>query len=287
MNRIQRARPLLGTLVRITAEGAQPADELHAAVSAAFTEVARVHALMSYHEPDSELTRVNRGALESRQALHPHTRTVLAAALEMARLSAGAFDPSIAVQLTRWGLLPRPGPTAPLATTGAASWRDVELDSEGVRFHRPLWLDLGGIAKGFAVDVALECLMKRGVRSIVVNAGGDLRVAGERRHTVAVRHPRHAHAPAHELSLCNEALATSSAFESRRESSAGTFSALVDPHSGHCYCGGDSISVRAPTCMSADALTKVALFAAPDVAESVFLTCQAHGIRLRTQPAVT
>jgi FAD:protein FMN transferase len=286
MNQVQRARPLLGTLAQITVRGPLAVADLHAAVDAAFAEIALVHSLMSWHDADSELSRVNRGAAAAVQPLHPHTRAVLESALELARLSEGAFDPCVAAELTRWGLLPQPISAAHSPVPDdAAGWRDIELSREGVRFHRPLWLDLGGIAKGFAVDQAVRRLQQCGVEDIAVNAGGDLRVAGNRAHPVAIRHPLAAHAMGHQLLLNNEALATSAAYESRRETTWGPVSALVDPGSGSAYCGPDSVSVRAGTCMTADALTKVALFAPPDLAARVFQACAAHCIVLTADPA--
>ncbi len=260
-----------------------PAVELHAAVTAAFAEIALVHSLMSWHDAGSELSRINRLAALGPQPLHPHTRSVLAAALEFARLSDGAFDPCVAGTLTQWGLLPAPADAPTL--DDHASWRDIELDGECVRFHRRLWVDLGGIAKGYAVDLALQCLLRLGVQRCVVNAGGDLRVAGPAEHLAAIRHPLHAHALVQQLALNNEALATSAAFESRHETPAGPVCALVNPATGGAYSGPDSVSVRAPACMTADALTKVALFAPPAVAESVFEVCGAHCLRLEPAPA--
>jgi FAD:protein FMN transferase len=283
MNQVQRARPLLGTLVQISAEAAVPSLELHAAVTDAFTAIALVHSLMSWHDPGSELSRINRLAAVEPQPLHPHTQAVLTAALDIARLSDGAFDPSVAGTLTQWGLLPLPADAG--SPTGRASWRDIVLESGYVRFQRPLWVDLGGIAKGYAVDLALQCLFRRGVSQCVVNAGGDLRVAGPHDHPVAIRHPLHPHALVHELALRNEALATSSAFESRHLTPAGAVCALVDPATGEPYAGRDSVSVRAPSCMTADALTKVALFAPPAVSAAVFAACAACCLRLEPDPA--
>ena len=287
MNQVRRARPLLGTLTQISAQAPLATADLHAALDAAFADVALVHALMSWHDADSELSRLNRCAADCVQPLHAHTRAVLEAALTLARLSEGAFDPCIASALTRWGLLPCPtGVNQSLAVAARqGSWRDIELSAQGVRFHRPLWLDLGGIAKGYAVDLAVLCLLRFGVQDLVVNAGGDLRVAGPHAHEVAIRHPQSAHAMGHTLSLRNEALATSSAFESRREAATGAVCALVDPVTGNAYGGQDSVSVRASTCMVADALTKVALFAPGVVAESVFKACDARCIRLQPGPA--
>ena len=282
MNRVRRARPLLGTLTQISVAAPLAPVDLHAAVDAAFGEIAVVHALMSWHDADSELSRLNRCAPGGIARVHAHTRAVLDAALRIARLSDGAFDPCTGATLARWGLLPRHAPSRqlPPRPPQRASWRDIELTDEGVRFHRPVSLDLGGIAKGYAVDLAVQRLLQLGIREIVVNAGGDLRVAGTGEHTAVIRHPCSAHAPAHSLRLHNEALATSSAFGSERQVHGGAVCALVDPATDRAYAGRDSVSVRAATCMTADALTKVALFGSSAVAAAVFEACRAQCIRL-------
>lgn len=284
MNLVQRAQPLLGTLTQISARAARGASDLNAAVAAAFAKIATVHALMSWHDPASDVSRLNRFANESEQPVDVHTRTVLAAALNFARMSHGAFDPSVATTLAHWGLLPLPVRASP-EIPGHSSWQDIELSPRGVRFHRPLWLDLGGIAKGYAVDLALQCLLDHGVAEVSVNAGGDLRVAGAREYPIAIRHPRHGGLLAHEISLRNEALATSSAFASRRDTGGASVCALVDPATRNAYSASDSVSVRAANCMTADALTKVALFAPAPIAESVFEQCGALCIRLTPETA--
>jgi thiamine biosynthesis lipoprotein len=152
------------------------------------------------------------------------------------------------------------------------------LQSCHVRFERPVRLDLGGIAKGYAVDRAVLTLQRAGVEKILVNAGGDLRIAGPWERRVRLRHPHAPHLSADVLTLRNAALATSAAYFSRRRLSFGEVSALLDPRSAMPYVDNDSYSVRAADCMSADALTKVVLFARPEVAEQALATCGAQAI---------
>lgn len=256
-----------------------PAAELHQAVDAAFAAIERIGRLMSYHDPASELSRINRDAALRPQRMHRDVHAVVSAALGFAALSGGAFDPCIAPRLEEWGLLPR---HAPLPVDPAASWRDVEvLDGTQVRFRRPLRIDLGGIAKGYAVDQAVRALERAGVRSIVVNAGGDLRVVGEGDELIALRNPRAPGFVARTLALHDAALATSSASYSRREVAGVEVSALLDPASRAAYVGADSVSVRAADCMTADALTKIVLFADPPIAERALTVCKARALVLR------
>jgi thiamine biosynthesis lipoprotein len=246
--RVRRARPLLGTLVEIEVSADRTMHELHAAIDAGFGAIAQVHASMSYQNSGSELSRINKCAASGAQPVSPGTYAVLRAALEFARLSNGAFEPCVA---------PR-----------AATWHDVELiDGESVRFLRPLRLDLGGIAKGFAVDAAVETLKRLDIDDILVNAGGDLRIAGGMARSIVLRDPRAPARPGHTLSVQDAALATSAAYYSRTSLGGTPISALIDGRSRVPYLGGRSVSVCAGNCMSADALTKIVLFAEPATAE--------------------
>ena len=103
---IRRARPLLGTFVEIAVAGTTiPAME--AAVEAAFAAVAMVHGLMSFHEPDSDVSRLNRGAASGAVRVHDWTYQVLDTACELHRRSAGMFDVAVAPALQKLGMLPR------------------------------------------------------------------------------------------------------------------------------------------------------------------------------------
>lgn len=263
---MKRCQPWLGTYVEITAGGLPPAA-LARAVDAAFDAVRQVHGLMSFHDPASELSRLNARAATEAVAVHPWTYAVLQTALALHRLSEGLFDCAVAPELVRRGLLP--GNPDGAAAGGTLS--DLQLLGGGrVSFRRPLTLDLGGIAKGFAVDRATEALALAGVPAAVVNAGGDLRVLGNAPQPVVVRDPR---APQRYLplgELADGALATSSACFAQ---------ALVDPRDGSACGQGHSYTVVAPRCEIADALTKV-LAASHDPDLPCFAALDARGLIL-------
>ena len=175
---------MLGTFVQIQAFGSN-ADELEDAVEAAFLPIAQVHQLMSFHDPESEVSRMNRDASHKGVSVHPWTWRVLKSAQEFSRNTDGIFDITMAGQLVKWNYLPRYG-----ARYGGGSWRDIILEATGrVRFRRPLLIDFGGIAKGFAVDRAVEVLKRNRVTGGIVNGGGDLRVFGSASQLVHLRHP--------------------------------------------------------------------------------------------------
>lgn len=271
MNRLRRARPWLGTLVEIEAEAALDSAVVLVAIDAAFAAIAAVHAAMSVHDPLSELSRLNAGAHRQALPVSAPLLRVLRAALDLAAASDGAFDPVVGGRLTALGLLPE----AAVAAAPEARWRDVQIDDSGhVRFARPLRLDLGGIAKGYAVDEAVAVLRAAGISAAQVNAGGDLRVFGAAAQRIALRDPRAPSRLAHAIELQDQALATSAPYHT---AAAGLPSALIEPRSGQPYAGGDSLSVIAPSCLIADALTKVALFATTERRDALL---ERHDARL-------
>jgi thiamine biosynthesis lipoprotein len=164
----------------------------------------------------------------------------------------------------------------------------VELLSDRhVCLRRPVQLDLSGIAKGYAVDQAVAVLRAAGAEQILVNAGGDLRVAGPRAHEIWLRHPAAPERAMHPIRLKDAALATSGAYYSRQRGSSADVSALVDPETRTPCLSPGSVSVRAANCLSADALTKVVLFADARVAERALGACEAVAFVLPGEAAGT
>jgi thiamine biosynthesis lipoprotein len=263
--RIDRARPLLGTIVSISAgfDDGVPGEE---AVRAAFAEIADVHRLMSFHEAGSDLSRIARGGTREAVAVDPRTAEVLAFALALAEQSGGAFDPVTAARTAvTHGALPRPE-GAPQAQAGS-DWRDVELDGDRVRLRRPAWIDLGGVAKGYAVDRAVQGLLAAGAGQCTVNAGGDLRTSGPASERVRLR----AAGPDVALiELRDAALASSGASEALE-------TIHVDARCGDLVPSERFAAVTAAGCMLADALTKVVL-ASEDLAGPLLAAhaAQAH-----------
>ncbi|MDR3417819.1 MAG: FAD:protein FMN transferase [Nevskia sp.] len=270
-----RARPLLGTRVEIRAAADWPAARLHAAADAAFEAIQRVQERMSFHDPASDVSLLNREALQRPVQVDGATYSVLAAALDLSRRSGGAFDVAVGTRLQLWGYLPG-GEEPP---DGEADWTAIRLLPDcRVRFERPLRIDLGGIAKGYAVDCAVASLLRDGVQSALVNAGGDMRAAGPAPRRIWLRHPDAPALGAHQLTLCDQALATSATYFSRRLHGGREVSPLLDPRSGRPCLDGASVSMLAPDCLHADALTKVVLFAAPVLRDRLLADCGAQAL---------
>ncbi|MEJ2147238.1 MAG: FAD:protein FMN transferase [Acidobacteriota bacterium] len=247
-----RARPLLGTIVEIAASGPSAVT----AVERAFDAVTEVHRLMSYHDPESELSVLNREAAFGRVTVSSHTWTVLKTAQVLAKKTGGLFDITVAPALTSLGYLPRR--TDFPRASGHGDWRHVELSPGfGVRFTRRVRIDLGGIAKGYAVDRAVEVLEEHGISTASVNAGGDLRVLGRDQRAVYVRRPS---APSELwplIQITTGAAATSADYFRLRRWCGRRVTPLIHPRSRKPCPSGRSVTVLARDCMIADALTKV------------------------------
>jgi FAD:protein FMN transferase len=246
----------MGTLLHVSASGPDSAA-VEVAVDAAVAAVERVDRLMSFHAEDSELTRLNREAALTPQRVDPWTYAVLQRATRIASLSDGLFDVTVAPLLVAVGLLPRGADMPP----DGGHWRDLRLLSDGrVSFERPMLVDLGGIAKGFAVDQAIHVLRRAGCTEAVVNAGGDLRRFGPKPHPIHLRR-NSGLVPVAEL-RCG-AVATSRPHAADGERLAQPIGCIFDPRQRRAWNGNGSVMVAAPSCVVADALTKVAALAGP------------------------
>jgi thiamine biosynthesis lipoprotein len=264
---IRRSRPLLGTFVEITAAGAARSD-MERAIELAFATVAQVHSLMSFHDLESDVSRLNRGASARPVRVHPWTFQVLKTAAELHFRSTGVFDITVAPVLQKMGLLPH------LRDDRSSTWMGMPK-AEAIRFlpghriqflHPNVRIDLGGIAKGFAVDRAVEVLQGQGIPSGTVNAGGDLSAFGPDSHMADIRDPRNPHRLMCRMKVDNEALASSGARFDPFQSWDPRGSAIIDPSTQDSVRMIIGATVRAPSCMVADSLTKIVMIAGESAA---------------------
>jgi len=271
---IRRCRPLLGTFVEVATSGTNAAN-LERGINAAFAAVEKVHRLMSFHDSDSEVSRMNRDAYQKAVRVHPWTWRVLKSAQEFSRNTDGIFDITMASQLVKWNYFPRHG-----ARFSRSSWREIILEATGrVRFRRPLLIDFGGIAKGFAVDRAVEVLKRNRVVAGIVNAGGDLRVFGSASQIVHLRHPAQPNRAAGAVRVRERGIATSGIYFARTINRGRCVSPMLDGRTNRAACDLISVTVGAANCMTADALTK-AVFALREQAAPLLARYSADALLL-------
>jgi thiamine biosynthesis lipoprotein len=266
---IKRCRPLLGTFVEISISDDRPEHLLHGLADIAFGRIARVQSLMSFHDSSSELSRLNACGHLHPLPVNEWTREVIAEAVRLGEASEGVFDITVAPELVKWGLLPKrvAGEEHP-----AGTYRDIDLHADGrISFGKPLLLDLGGIAKGFAVDKAAEFLIEAGITEAVINAGGDLRFIGSLPSHVALRDPRAPRERVIQTEVTAPAMATSAAYFANRRHHSRKVSHILHPRTRKPMCSNVSVSVFAQSCMDADALTKVVLLDDPAAWQNLLL----------------
>ena len=249
---LTRCKPLLGTFVEISIDH----DDDFNAIEHAFNAITKIQELMGFHQPKSELNRINRHAHTQAVDVHPWTAQVLRIAKEIHRHSHGLFNCGIGHRLVAAGLLPR---HIDYSNHKLGGIEDIcFLTPELITAYRPVCLDLGGIAKGFAVDMAVKILISEGITSGIVNAGGDLRVFGTHPKCVCIRNPKMPSQLIEIGNLQNAAIATSGLYFTNRDQAV---SHLINPLATdeaeiHLQTTG-SYSIVAKECIYADALTKV------------------------------
>ncbi len=246
-----RCKPILGTFVEIAID-----EDKQAAIESAFSAIQEVHDLMGFHDSKSELSQINQYAHKQAVEVHAWTAQVIKVAKEIHSESDGLFNCGIGHRLVAAGLLPR---HINFSNHDLGGIEDIQfLAPDLVKSSRPVCLDLGGIAKGFAVDMAVKILISEGINSGVVNAGGDLRVFGNTSRPIQIRNPESPEQLLEIGSLQNGAIATSSLYFAKRDKQS---SYLINPLANkesevHSEVNG-SYSILAKECVYADALTKV------------------------------
>jgi FAD:protein FMN transferase len=289
--RVARSIPVMGTVAEIIAVHRDPATA-QAAIDAAFAELRAVESTMSRFLAESDIGRANAGAATGPVVVSAATAAVLMEALRWADASGGRFDPGVGRAVALWDVSGRGAPPPPDAVRRVRSegmYRRLEVARRGgesvVVFHTPeMALDLGGIAKGWAVDRATDALRAHGVRHALVNAGGDLYALGRSPEgdpwEVGVQSPDDAGSLVATLRLEDEAVATSGDYRQGFDYGGRRYHHILDPRTGEPRrTQARSVTVTAQSCLAADAAT-TALFgcAQPDALR--ILASAAPGARI-------
>jgi FAD:protein FMN transferase len=288
---LSRSRLILGTVVEITVLGGE-AGRRSAAVDAAFSEMARIEALMSPHLSDSDVARLNRS--DSPQVVAPETAAVISKGLEVAIASGGAFDLTLGLLKELWNF-EGSGPQVPSEEAIAAALSDtgptaLQQDGTTVSKSAPrLAVDLGGIAKGYAVDRAVAVLRQHGIEHASVNAGGDLRLLGDRQGRpwrIAIQHPRQPEQLLAIIPAMSQAVVTSGDYERFFLAEGIRYHHLLDPHSGHPANACQSVTVVAEQAMLADALATAAFVLGPTAGLPLIESFGAEGLLVDSAGAI-
>jgi FAD:protein FMN transferase len=256
------SRLLLGTLVEVTVSG--PSDKARGAAEAVFDEIKRVEDLTSFHKP-SALTTVNDSAGNGPTKPDRQLLELMDVALGTAKATGGAFDPTVGVLCRLWsfsGGEPRlPDPSEIAGALNKVGWNRVKLNlAEGTASlpERGMALDLGGIAKGYALDRAAEVLKKMEVSSALVNAGGDVMVVGEKEPgkpwRIGVQDPRNPREVVAVAALKDRVIMTSGDYERFFVKDGKRYHHILNPATGYPAKGAQSVTIVASSGVVAEPL---------------------------------
>ena len=239
------------------------ADEGMSVVEEIFTEVARIEGLMSTYIEGSEISEINRGAADGPVAAGDELINLILRSLDISVLTHGAFDITYDSIGQHYDFRERRRPDAATIQEGLEriDYRLVEVDRlEGtVRFLEPgVRINLGGIAKGYVVERAVNLLRSRGLRHAIVTAGGDSRLLGDRRGQpvmVGIRDPRNEGEVALTMPLEDEAISTSGDYERYFEENGIRYHHIIQPTTGEPASGVRSATIVGPDAVLTDALS--------------------------------
>lgn len=227
----------------------------------AFDEMRRIEKLMDVYNPKSEVSRINRLADKEPIKVSKEIFEVLKEALEYSRLTSGAFDVSIRPLSRLWGeggkLKEIPEVEEIEERLALVSYKNIILNEKDqtVKFKREgMALDLGGIAKGYALDRAIKVLKERGIKEALINAGGDIRAMGERSWRVGLQHPRKEKEVLAVIELRNQAIATSGDYQRYFIKEGERYHHIINPETGHPADKCMSVTIIGPSATQADIL---------------------------------
>ncbi len=258
----EATEPVMGTRVHVEFHVADDALA-PGLIQSVMTDMHRIDHAFSPYKETSELSRLNREAGRGWVEVSQELLDLLVKSRQVSLLTDGAFDITYAsvgrYYDYREGVAP--DEAAIEAAVKAIDYRHVEIDAPGqrVRFKHPkVYVDLGGIAKGHAVDRGIAILEQAGVTQASVAAGGDSRIIGDRDGhpwTVGVKHPREEGEMSALLPLSDTAVSTSGDYERFFERDGVRYHHILDPSTGRSADGAWSVTILGPEATFTDALS--------------------------------
>ncbi len=259
----QREEAIMGTRIAVELWATDPGLAKRG-IDAVMADMHRTDRLMSTYKPESQLSQVNAHAFDRPVQVDADIIEVVEKSLEYSRLSDGIFDITYASVGYLYDYRAQLHPTDEqiAAALQAIDYRQLQVDREArtIRFLRPgMRIDLGGFAKGWAVDRGVEILRALGIEHAMVNAGGDTRLLGDRRGKpwiVGIRDPRRDGAVVTRIPLADEAISTSGDYERFFEQDGVRHHHILVPGTGKSPSDVRSVTVIGPNATRTDGLTK-------------------------------
>jgi len=259
----EREEAIMGTRVAVQLWSEDPQQAVDA-IDAVMADMHRTDDLMSTYKPESQLSQVNAHAYERAVQVDADIIDVVQKSIEYSRLSEGVFDVTYASVGYLYDYRTHQHPTEAqiAAALPGVDYRQLLVDPQArtIRFMKPgMRIDLGGIAKGWAVDRGIEILRRAGIQHAMVNAGGDTALLGDRLGkpwVVGIRDPRKAGAVVARIPLQDEAISTSGDYERYFEENGQRYHHIIVPGTGKSPDAVRSVTVIGANATRTDGLTK-------------------------------
>jgi len=255
----QQQRDIMGTRVSVELWQADAASvDCSARV---FSEMDRINALMSTYLESSEISYINANAGAAEVEISDEMLYLIQRSIHFSEISGGAFDITYASVGYAYDYRKHQRPSDQLVAQNLAAidYRHIELDDHRIHFNdSAVRIDLGGIAKGYAVDRAIDILRDCGISRAMVSAGGDSRIIGDRDGRpwmIGIQHPRKPGGIALRLPLSDIAISTSGDYERYFVDNGERVHHIINPATGHSASASWSASVIGPDAMTTDALS--------------------------------
>ena len=268
---MSREEAIMGTAIRAELWHEDPCKG-EAALDAVMEEMRRIDRAMSPFKPESELSRLNREAAKAPVPVSREMFELVARSVEFSKLSEGAFDITFASVGYMFDYRNGTKPTAEkiAAALPGIDYRHIRLDRSQctIEFARSgVRIDLGGIAKGHAVDSCVALLKAHGVKQALVVAGGDSRVLGDRRGRpwmIGVRDPRRKDSMVAMIPLVDAAISTSGDYERYFEADGVRYHHILDPRTGMSATGVRSVTIVGPDTTTTEGISKSVFIMGPE-----------------------
>jgi thiamine biosynthesis lipoprotein len=235
---------------------------VQAAIDAAFNEFRAVDKLLSIHRHDSALARANDSG-----DLTPELAAIIQRALDVAKETDGAFDPTIRPLADLWGFIKKEGYRMPTdaelrIVLTKVNYRHIEIKGNiFIKGPHDMTIDPGGFGKGYAVDRAIAVLQRHGIQNAMVKAGGDLRVIGlppGKKYWIVRLEDPNKNGQRTPVKLRSGAMSTSGQYENFVVIEGRRYGHLLDPRTGKPIQGIAACTLTAPTCFESDAYATAA-----------------------------
>jgi thiamine biosynthesis lipoprotein len=247
----------MGTIIEVQVRNPESEDKANNAISAAFDEAERINQKYSTYIEDNLMAKLNNPKAKSIK-VDKETFKLLKKCDTLNKLTKGGFDPAVGNLIDLLGFEKQnpklPSDDSVKAALKKVGWKNIELRENNIYVkEKPVKLNFGAVAKGYAVDRAYEIMQSKGIEEFLINLGGEIKAKGT--WSVGVQHPREQGKVYETLEVTGRAVATSGDYEQYFEEDKKRYTHILNPVTGYPADKVQSVTIVGDEVLTADALT--------------------------------